>query len=171
MSPSRRSTRWNSRAHDELEQRVLERTAELEQANARLHAEVAERQRAEQELLSTAAGTGPNFFDSLVREFAKTIGVRYALVAEHLDAPVTRVRTLAVWADGQPGENFEYDVQGTPCDDVTQGLTRFYATGVCPLFPDDEMLVDMTAEGYCGILSPVLQDNRSVISSGSMCGP
>ena len=35
-------------AHDELEQRVVERTAELSQANTALQAEIAERQRAEQ---------------------------------------------------------------------------------------------------------------------------
>ncbi len=39
------------RAHDELEARVAERTAELARANAALQAEIAERKRAEQELL------------------------------------------------------------------------------------------------------------------------
>jgi PAS domain S-box-containing protein len=38
------------RAHDELELRVQERTAELAQANEALHAEIAERQRAQEEL-------------------------------------------------------------------------------------------------------------------------
>ena len=38
------------KAHKELERRVRERTAELENANAQLHLEIAERERAEEEL-------------------------------------------------------------------------------------------------------------------------
>jgi signal transduction histidine kinase len=49
----RRSAKALRKAHDELELRVQERTAELRQANEVLRAEIAERQRAEQKLRDT----------------------------------------------------------------------------------------------------------------------
>src|SRR2546423_4929155 len=47
----RRAEEGLRRAHDELEMRVQQRTAELKQANAKLHAAIAERNRLEHELL------------------------------------------------------------------------------------------------------------------------
>jgi hypothetical protein len=43
----------------------------------------------------TAAGTGKQFFDALVRHLAVAVGTGYAFVAEFLGG--TRARTLAYW--------------------------------------------------------------------------
>ncbi len=65
----------------------------------------------------TARSTGEVFFESLVRHLATTIGVSYAFVAEFAQVP-TRVRTLAYWGRGKILENIEFDLHGTPCEDV-----------------------------------------------------
>src|SRR5262245_14397602 len=60
----------------------------------------------------TAAGTGQEFFHSLVRHLAEAIDTQYAVVAEFPKAP-PHVRTLAFWERGRLADNFEYDFTGT----------------------------------------------------------
>src|ERR1700751_5437268 len=65
----------------------------------------------------TARSTGDAFFQSLVRHLAEAMGVSYAFVAEFAREP-TRVRTLAYWGQGRIKDNVEFDLEGTPCEDV-----------------------------------------------------
>ncbi|MBV8314897.1 MAG: hypothetical protein JOZ53_08175, partial [Planctomycetaceae bacterium] len=82
----------------------------------------------------TARGTGEVFFQSLVRHLASAIGVGYAFVAEFADKK-TRVRTLAYWGKGQIRENVEFDLAGTPCEDVVRGGLCHHPSGVKEKFP------------------------------------
>ena len=99
---------------------------------------------------STAASTGEAFFQSLVRNLAGALGSTYALIAEFADAP-TRVRTLAFWGRGALVDNVEYDLAGTPCEDVVRGTTCHHPSGVRERFPDDTALVDMGVDSYLGV--------------------
>ena len=67
----------------------------------------------------TAGHTGDEFFRSLVRHLAAAVGTRYAFVA--VFAGGTKARTLAFWFRDRIGENIEWDVIGTPCEDVVRG--------------------------------------------------
>src|SRR6516165_9884372 len=67
----------------------------------------------------TAHATGEVFFQSLVRHLATAVGARYAFVAEF--AGGTRARTLAFWFRDHITDNIEWDVIGTPCEDVVRG--------------------------------------------------
>ena len=107
----------------------------------------------------TAAVTGDNFFRSLVRHLAGALQLRYAFVAECL--PNERARALAFWQDGKPGENFEYDLRGTPCLSVAAGRACLYPDHLQQLFPKDLGLVALQAESYHGV--PVLDSTRCVI--------
>jgi formate hydrogenlyase transcriptional activator len=98
----------------------------------------------------TAGRTGEVFFQSLVRHLATAIGVDYAFVAEFAGKR-TRVRTLAYWAKGQIRANVEYDLAGTPCEDVVHGGLCHYPSGVKERFPHDEPLVAMGIESYLGV--------------------
>ena len=98
----------------------------------------------------TSGGTGEVFFQSLVRHLATAIGVAYAFVAEFADKR-TRVRTLAYWGKGEIRENVEFDLAGTPCEDVLLGGLCHYPSGVKERFPRDEPLVAMGIESYLGV--------------------
>ncbi len=98
----------------------------------------------------TAGGTGEVFFQSLVRHLATAIGVDYAFVAEFADKR-TRVRTLAYWGKGEIRENVEFDLAGTPCEDVVRGGLCHHPSGVKERFPRDEPLVAMGIESYLGV--------------------
>jgi formate hydrogenlyase transcriptional activator len=47
--------------------------------------------------------------------------------------------------------NVEYDLAGTPCEDVVRGNLCHYPTGVARRFPTDTALVDMGIESYLGV--------------------
>ncbi len=97
----------------------------------------------------TAHSTGKEFLESLVKHLATALGRRYSFVAEFCGPG--RVRTLAFWMDGKLAPNVEYDLAGTPCEDVAQGNQCHYPTGVSKKFPLDTALVEMGIESYLGV--------------------
>jgi PAS domain S-box-containing protein len=140
----------------DLELRVEERTALLREANTQLRDEILERRRSEQTLRSivqgTASVTGNDFFRSLVRSLAKALQVRYALISEFADASQTRVRAIAFWKGTDFGDNFEYALSGTPCEQViASSRSQCYTEQVQSIFPEFQDLVELGAESYLGI--------------------
>lgn len=99
----------------------------------------------------TAAVTGSDFFRSLVHHLASALNVRYAFVTQCTDEALTRVRTLAFWMGKEFGENFEYTLAGTPCENVIEGNVCFYPNSLQTLFPKDVGLVEWGAESFLGI--------------------
>src|SRR3954453_19449411 len=75
----------------------------------------------------TARHTGQEIFQSLVRHLAAAVGTRYAFVAEF--AGGTRARTLAYWFRHDFTDNVEWDVTGTPCEDVVRGDLCHHPSG------------------------------------------
>jgi formate hydrogenlyase transcriptional activator len=97
----------------------------------------------------TARNTGQEFFQSLVGRLAAAMGVRFAFVAEFIGG--TQVRTLAYWFRDRIKDNVEWDVIGTPCEDVLRGNLCHYPTSVSQRFPDDSVLVEWGIESYLGV--------------------
>ncbi len=97
----------------------------------------------------TARSTGDEFFHTLVQHLASALGVPYALIAEFASA--TRVRTLAYWQVDRLAANVEYDLPGTPCEEVVRGKLCHHPTGVSRKFPTDTALVDMGIDSYLGV--------------------
>ncbi|MER3424287.1 MAG: hypothetical protein C4293_14765, partial [Nitrospiraceae bacterium] len=136
------------------EQTVLEQATRIESAMQRasdqaeaLHAIVA----------GTAVAIGKDFFHSLVSHLASVLKVRYAVIGELKDPGIERIRTLAVWADKGFAENCEYDLRGTPCEQVIHRKTVcHHPRGVQQLFPHDRVLAEMEVESYWG--APLLLD-------------
>jgi formate hydrogenlyase transcriptional activator len=98
----------------------------------------------------TARSTGAVFFESLVMHLASAVGASYAFVAEFAGV-ATRVHMLAYWGKGRIRPNEEYDVAGTPCEDVVRGSLCHYPAGVQSKFPDDQGLSDLGIESYLGV--------------------
>src|SRR4051812_38732657 len=72
----------------------------------------------------TAHAVGEAFFQSLVRHLSLAMNVAYAFVAEFTREHT--VKTLAYWKRDQIGDNVEFDVRGTPCEDVVAGRLCHY---------------------------------------------
>ena len=151
-------------AHDELERKVRERTAELAEVNTSLRREVIDRKEAEATLRAIVEGveseTGDRFFASLVRHLAAALKVQYAFVSE-ISADKQRFRTCAVWGRGALMENFEVPLAGTPCESVLRGEMAHYSDGLQQRFPEDSGLVDWGVQSYCGV--PLCDDGDRVL--------
>ncbi len=98
----------------------------------------------------TAGCTGEEFFQSLVEHVASALGVSYALVAEFASVE-TRVRPLAYWQVDRLGPSVEYDLKGTPCEEVVRGNLCHYPSGVARKFPADLTLAELGIESYLGV--------------------
>jgi formate hydrogenlyase transcriptional activator len=128
--------------------------------NMRAYEELARAEEIVREIAEgTAAVTGRDFFYSLVRHLASALRVRYALLTQCLPGGA-RVRTLAFWKGDAFAENFEYDVAPTPCRVVLEGRAGLSPTDVQALFPQDQDLVDLSAQSYFGM--PVLDSEGRV---------
>ncbi len=114
----------------------------------------------------TVRGTGEEFFQSLVRHMAVAIDVHFAFVAEFAGVN-TRVRTLAYWTPQGLADNIEFELEGTPCEDVVRGNLCHYPSGVQRLFPRDRDLVDLGIESYLGV--PLRDDGGNVLGHLAVC--
>jgi GAF domain-containing protein len=99
---------------------------------------------------ATADKAGKEFFRHLVKHLALALDVTYAFMAEFAGSP-TRVRTVALWGHGRWLDNIEYDLEGTPCEEVLRGPLCFHHDGVQERFPRDAALTEMRARSYLGM--------------------
>ncbi|MFT3956476.1 MAG: PAS domain-containing protein [Piscinibacter sp.] len=85
----------------------------------------------------TAATSGTGFFDALAQHFARALEVECAFITECADAPPTRVRTLGYWSARRGArESFEFELAGTPCEEVVQqGRSCLHREGLARMFP------------------------------------
>lgn len=122
--------------------------------NAKLYSdvikEIAERRQVETALRVIASGTssvtGEDFFLSLVQSLAQSLQVKCILVSECVGPDNRRVRTLAFFDNGDIGENFEYDVAGTPCERVVGGEMCNITSGLEEQYP-----VEAGFQSYLGV--------------------
>lgn len=98
----------------------------------------------------TARHVGIDFFRSLVRHLTKAMGVRNGFVAEFAGSS-TRARTVAYIAKDEIVPNIEWDLAGTPCEDVVKGDLCHHPQGVWQKFPRDEYMVQERIESYLGV--------------------
>jgi len=110
-------------------------------------------------VVGTASATGSDFFPSLVRHLAKALRVRYAFITDCDDQK--HATTLAFWNGEGFGDNFEFDIAGTPCAKVLNGEVCHYQERLQQLFPLDKGLADWNAESYLGV--PMLDRTGRVI--------
>ena len=109
----------------------------------------------------TAAKTGSDFFRSLVKYLAEVLEVRCAFVTICANTAKTRVRTLAFWQGKDFGNNFEYDLAGTPCEEAIAGELYYRPDSVQAHFPKDQDLVALTAESYLGM--PLINSTNQIL--------
>jgi signal transduction histidine kinase len=85
----------------------------------------------------TAPLTGGDYFRALVTRLAQSLDVHAALATECLEYPENHVRTLAFWEGEDVAENIEFDLVGTPCEEVIHGgAFCFYPDDLSKRFPD-----------------------------------
>jgi diguanylate cyclase (GGDEF)-like protein/PAS domain S-box-containing protein len=99
----------------------------------------------------TSSTTGADFLRSLVRHLAGALGTRFAFIAEVADPANTRARLLALWAGDDYGDLFEYDLRGTPCENVIGRQFCYYPSNAWRHFPEDVWLREEGIESYFAV--------------------
>jgi PAS domain S-box-containing protein len=110
-------------------------------------------------VVGTAATTGNDFFQSLVKHMAQVLRARYAFVTTCDDQK--HARTLAFWKGDGFGENFDFDMADTPCERVLHDDVCHYRQALQDLFPRDKLLAGWQVESYLGV--PMLDRSKRVI--------
>ncbi len=91
------------------------------------------------------AETGEPLLRALTEHLAKTVGARFAFLSEAVDRRAGRLRLIALWTGEGFEESFEYDVDGTPCQEVLGGALCLYPAGVQESFPHEVWLKEIAA--------------------------
>jgi formate hydrogenlyase transcriptional activator len=107
----------------------------------------------------TASSTGDDFLRNLVRHLAEAVGMRHSFVSEFQGGEL--LRTLAFWSNGQLAANLEYELSGTPCEEVIGGQECFIPSGVQTKYAPRERGI----EAYFGV--PLKAQNGQVL--GHLC--
>ncbi len=149
---------------------ALPSPGKLEQINRELEGEIQKRIKAENVLKNvlsgTASVTGKDFFTALVTHLGKALDVGHVFVAEILENNREKLQTLGFWCREKLEENFEYDLEGTPCEPIIkEAELKFYPNKVQEKFPKAKGLAAMKAECYLGV--PLLNEKQEAI--GVLC--
>jgi len=112
-------------------------------------------------LEGTATETGATFFAALVRNLAEALQTHGAWVTEYLE-PQRRLRALAFWMGGEWVEDYEIDIDGTPCQEVIDTAQLVHLPdNIVSLYPDDPELEEVGAVSYMGV--PLLDVDGSIL--------
>jgi PAS domain S-box-containing protein len=148
---------------------VLARAAAVRHASGRayrvvgLNLDVSARRQAQEVLIELADGLHglreERAYIALVQKFAAIMDMPEAFLCECCEPTSTRVRTLAHWMSGELLPCNEFDVTGTPCQEVIiTGKTVFAARGVSDRWPRERA---DGIESYLGL--PCFDTKGSVI--------
>ncbi len=114
--------------------------------------DISERRRTDEiiELIhaGTAGITGEAFFNELTCRLGELLHVEYAFVGTVGED--RKVETVAIWNDGEFGENFTYSLEDTPCENVVDQTTCIYPADVQQRFPRDVFLQENGIHAYMG---------------------
>lgn len=150
-----------SLANARLAQRMRQAMSERERAEVTLRAVEA----------ATANVTGMDFFRALVSNLAQALQVRFAFAAEAMTAadgsPAARMR--AFWKNDRFGTELEYEIAGTPCQEVLDGRVLYWADDVQAMYPSDIALSRWGARSYLGM--PLLGTDGKVIGHIAILDP
>jgi signal transduction histidine kinase len=108
-----------------------------------------------QELLYFLAQKGwsylnTNFFVSVASYLGKVLDIDYVFI-DTVDNKTKLASTLAFYSKGEIFENFDYDLENTPCANIYGKNLCTYPNRIQNLFPKDDVLKSINAVSYSGI--------------------
>lgn len=125
---------------------------------------VGDRKRVERMLELLARSASVMEFDEFLRDGVKQLvdiyRAQFGFVGLIVEPERTHVRTEVVIAGGQVVDNFEYELRGTPCQDIISLTKELIPTGASTIYAEDPMLVDMGVDSYFG--SPIISEGKII---------
>ena len=137
-----------------LENAISLQTQELKETNLLLEKEMAQQTHLTGSLKSLLhsidQASQADFFTRCTQALSAIYKTKYAFIGVFADKENSSIKTLGVWANGKPGENFSYPLKGTPCEDVLNHSMELIPHHAATRYPDDELLTKMGIESYYG---------------------
>jgi PAS domain S-box-containing protein len=96
------------------------------------------------------AKSGEDFFRTLARFLAEQLTADYVCIDGFPEGSAIP-RTAALYLDGRFEEDESFALRDMLCDEVVEKSACCFPEGVCRLFPEDEALRDIGADGYAGM--------------------
>lgn len=93
---------------------------------------------------------GDRLLETITSYVGNCLAVEYAFISKLLPES-GRARTIGLFSQGSLIPDIEYNLQGTPCENVIGKDVCIYPDNIVQLFPHDKLLVEMKAEGYAGV--------------------
>ena len=95
--------------------------------------------------------SGIDYLKEFAKNIAGTFETKYVLIGHAIKPGNDSVQTDVVWAGNDFGDNFIYQLKGTPCENVFSGKrVCVFSKDVAGKFPEDKLLIDMGVESYVG---------------------
>lgn len=114
--------------------------------------DITERKRIEEALRNVALGVsgaiGSDIFKEIVRYLTMALEVDCAYIGKLVEEPNECIHTLAVYDHGKLQENIEYDLKGTPCENVVGKQFEYMPSGASADFPGDPLLQELHFDSY-----------------------
>ncbi len=103
-------------------------------------------------LKGTYNEVGNDFFKSITKELAKTLGMKYAFIGEisNFGANTPLVETVTFWNETKFKSNFSYNLEGSPCENVIDRKQLIVSDNVADLYPNDLGLSKLGVKSYIG---------------------
>jgi len=121
--------------------------------------------RSEYLILSFAAEilhkTGIDYITALAEQIWKHFYIDVILIGKLVGVEEQSVQTLVVLMDGKLVDNFEFEIKGTPCENVKNGNICEYSQNAQSIFPLDERLKKWGVQSIVGI--PLLNSSHKPI--------
>jgi len=109
----------------------------------------------------TSNKSDQEYFNALTIILSETLGADYVLVGVPTDSTNKKIRTISICDKDKILDNFEYELKGTPCNNVVGNKLCVYKKNVAERFPEDDLLKQMKIEAYAGV--PLFSSNKKVI--------
>ncbi len=97
-----------------------------------------------------SSAVGEKFFETIILKLGKTLKADYTLVGELAGKKMDKIKTISLCYRGRIISNIEYELKGSPCEQVISNGKCRYPRNVSKLFPNDLLLKDLGIEGYIG---------------------
>jgi PAS domain S-box-containing protein len=96
--------------------------------------------------------SGGEFLDKLVAFLCSCLNMDVAFVSE-LSPDCRRARVVAMCCEGTYSAPVEYEIEGTPCEQVVAGKTFVYKSKVAEAFPKYTFMKERGIESFAGVLT------------------
>jgi diguanylate cyclase (GGDEF)-like protein len=131
-----------------------------------LENEITQRQRVENVLTTLAQQSldfsqEDSFFNQCLVSLSDLFGSKFAFIGIFANLEKTRIKTYSVWSSDYFADNFEYELKGTPCQDVLDLKEDLISKDAAKKYPNDELLTKMSIDSYFG--SPLISPSGEIV--------